>query len=114
MTTSPERLTQAREKARQQRKDRSDAGLTPNFTPAEKAARYPGSRKLATEANCWDCEGRDADPAVDWRIGNCVCPNCFLYGHRPYQHLAGTPKPRVLRCGEERELEFEFEFEFAT
>ena len=106
MTTPLESLAQGRDRARQQRKDRSAAGLTPNFTPAEKAARCPGSRQRAIAAQCWDCEGRDADPAVNWRIGNCVCSGCFLYRHRPYQHLAGTPMPRVLRYGEELEFEF--------
>ena len=56
-------------------------------TPLEKAKLKPESLRLAVNAKCYDCQGRDADPKVSWRIGNCECTDCPLYSVRPYQRL---------------------------
>lgn len=55
--------------------------------PIEKALENPKSLRLAINAKCYDCEGRDADPKVKWRIGNCQCHDCPLYPVRPYQYM---------------------------
>ena len=65
--------------------------------PIERARRNPRSLRAAIDAMCWDCQGRDADPAPRWRIGNCVCPDCPLYPLRPYQNRFGAPVPTRLR-----------------
>ena len=64
--------------------------------PIARAKRNPTSLRAAVNAMCWDCQGRDADPAPRWRIGNCLCPDCPLYSVRPYQHRHGTPAPKYL------------------
>ena len=67
------------------------------YDPIERAKRNPKSLRLAINANCWDCQGRDADPAPRWRIGNCEIPHCPLYPVRPYQSRYGTPMPDYMR-----------------
>lgn len=64
--------------------------------PIEKLAEAPTSLRAAVTAKCWDCQGRDADPAPKWRIGNCSCDTCPLHAVRPWQRLAGTAVPKVL------------------
>lgn len=64
------------------------------LNPQERASAHPQSLRFAVDAKCWDCEGGDDDPNVQWRIGNCVCPGCPLYPVRPHRHLAGKPTPR--------------------
>lgn len=54
------------------------------------------TRKLAIYAKCYDCVGGDADPAYQWRIGNCIIPGCALYRFRPFQDRCGKPKPKSL------------------
>jgi hypothetical protein len=75
---------------------RAAAATAERLDPTEKARRNPKSRSLAINAKCYDCEGRDSDPCVNWRIGNCKVPRCPLYPVRPYQHLHGTPTPPSL------------------
>lgn len=53
--------------------------------PIERAKRNPRSLRLAVNAKCYDCQGRDADPGVKRRIGRCEISNCSLYPVRPYQ-----------------------------
>lgn len=79
------------------REARLAQGLAPTQSPADKLAENPSSLRLAINAKCWDCEGRDADPAVNWRIGNCVIPKCPLYAVRPFQKHKGKPAPKVLQ-----------------
>jgi hypothetical protein len=67
---------------------RRKAAESPRLDPIEKAMRNPTSLRLAINAKCYDCEGRDADPNVRQRIGDCRVPKCPLYPVRPYQHLA--------------------------
>lgn len=55
------------------------------LNPIEKARNKPNSLRLAVNAMCFDCQGRDHDPKVKWRIGNCECKECPLYPVRPYQ-----------------------------
>ena len=50
---------------------------------------------------CYHCQGEDADPGWQWRIGNCEVTICPLMGHRPYQKLKDTPVPWRLRTQEE-------------
>ena len=71
-------------------------GRLERLDPIEKARKNPKSRRLAVNAKCYDCEGEDADPCVQWRIGNCTVPACPLYPVRPYQHLFGTSTPSSL------------------
>ncbi len=65
------------------------------MNPVERLAAHPGSMRRAVDAKCWDCQGRDGDPGVKWRIGNCeVGEACPLYLFRPYQRLLGTVAPK--------------------
>ena len=84
-------------KARAVLKAKREAARTIRRDPLEKACANPNSRRLAINAKCYDCKGRDADPCVEWRIGNCVCPDCPLYPVRPHQHLCGKPTPKALQ-----------------
>jgi hypothetical protein len=85
------------EKARQARKEMQEAGIPVKVkNPLEKLADKPQSLRRAIDAKCYQCEGEDADPAVKWRIGNCLCDDCALYMVRPYQRLKGTPTPKSL------------------
>ena len=65
--------------------------------PLELAARNPGNMRLAIAAKCWDCEGQNWDPCVEWRIANCVIPDCPLYPVRPHQELCREPAPKELQ-----------------
>ena len=71
------------------------------LTPTERSERAPGSLKLAIASMCYHCQGEDADPGWQWRIGNCEVTICPLMGHRPYQKLEGAPMPWRLRTQEE-------------
>lgn len=65
--------------------------------PMDRAASNPRSLRAAIDAMCWDCQGRDADPAPRWRIGNCETPSCPLHPHRPYQGRKGAAIPHYMR-----------------
>jgi len=69
------------------------AGEKLRLNPVEKAQKNPKSRTLAIAAKCYDCQGQDTDPSVNWRIGNCEIPECPLYPVRPHQKLFSTPIP---------------------
>jgi hypothetical protein len=87
----------ALEKARQARKTMQEAGIPVKVkNPLEKLADKPQSLRRAIDAKCYQCEGEDADPAVKWRIGNCLCADCALYAVRPHQRLKGTQTPKSL------------------
>ena len=62
-------------------------GLPGLKSPLEKPAENPGSLRLAINAKCYDCIGRDYDP--DWRgsIRHCACTDCPLYAVRPFRDL---------------------------
>ena len=66
------------------------------YDPIVKLAQNPKSLRTAINAKCWDCQGRDSDPAPRWRIGNCCMPDCPLYAVRPYQSNQSRPMPAVL------------------
>ncbi len=83
--------------AAEARARRKAEGLPATRTPVEAANQAPGSLRLAIRAMCWECEGRDEDPHVKWRIGNCQITDCPLWRHRPYQKQAGTPIPTSLQ-----------------
>ena len=68
------------------------------YDPLERAKQNPKSLRAAIDAMCWDCQGRDADPAPRWRIGDCTSPDCPLYPVRPYQGNQSRPMPDSLRC----------------
>lgn len=82
------------ERARQRQAEMRAAGIVPQRrNPIEKASANPNSLRAAIDAKCFDCEGGDADPRVQWRVGNCVCPDCPLYPVRPHQRLMGADMP---------------------
>lgn len=81
------------ERAREVLKAKARDGKLIRLDPIERAKRNPKSRRLAVNAKCFDCQGRDADPCVAWRIGNCEIPACALWPVRPHQHLFGKPTP---------------------
>lgn len=90
------------ELARQRRREMAERGETPaRLDPLEKARRNPTSLRLAINAKCFDCEGGDADPNVQARIGTCTITTCPLHPVRPYQHLAEgeTRSRRELQLG---------------
>ena len=68
-----------------------------NKTPLEKLAENPTSLRAAVNAKCYQCQGEDADPSVQWRIGNCEIPDCGLWEIRPYLGLEGKPVPKGLK-----------------
>jgi hypothetical protein len=69
-------------------------------SPAEAARQNPRSRRFAINAKCFDCQGGDADPCWQWRVGNCDISSCGLYPLRPHQRMAGKPVPPSLSCSE--------------
>lgn len=83
------------QKAQEIMRLRREAGIkTEMRDPLQKAAARPDSLRLAINAKCYDCIGRDGD--TDWRgsIRGCVCCDCPLYPVRPYQPKnsdAGVP-----------------------
>ena len=84
-------------KARAALKAKREASQAIRRDPVEKARANPNSLRLAINAKCYDCQGCDADPCVEWRIGNCECPECPLYPVRPYQDLCDKPTPKALQ-----------------
>ncbi len=86
------------ERARQRQAEMRAAGVpVQRRNPIEKANANPTNLRAAIDAKCFDCEGGDADPCIQWRIGNCVCPDCPLYPVRPHQRLFGADMPAALR-----------------
>lgn len=67
-----------------------------NRTPVEKLEDNPKSLRLSVNAKCYQCSGEDADPSVQWRIGNCEITDCALWAVRPYQDFSGRPVPKGL------------------
>lgn len=67
-------------------------------SPNEWASRQPKSLRLAINAMCYQCQGEDAGPSFQWRIGNCEIPTCGLFKVRPFQNMKGNPTPRGLKC----------------
>lgn len=67
------------------------------MTPTQKHNQNPKSLRLAINAHCYQCQGEDADPCVQWRIGNCEITTCALFSVRPYQKMEGSPIPASLR-----------------
>lgn len=66
------------------------------LNPIESARRNPASRAAAIRAMCWTCQGCDADPGVQWRVGNCQITECPLWPHRPWKAQRGKPMPVAL------------------
>jgi hypothetical protein len=88
--TEARRARRARlEEGRRRQRELREAG-TPveRLDPIERARRNPTSLRLAINARCYDCGGRDADPSWRARITECVIPACALYPVRPYQRGA--------------------------
>ena len=72
--------------ANRRRAEMKAQGIPPKvLDPLEKAAANPRSLRLAINAKCFDCEGGNADPAVQRRIGTCEIRTCPLWTVRPYQ-----------------------------
>lgn len=57
----------------------------PRLDPIERLATNPTSLRLAINAKCYDCQGQDADPNWQRRVGECGCTTCPLHAVRPYQ-----------------------------
>lgn len=95
------------EKARLAMSARRAAGeVSVHLTPVQKAIAKPTSRTFAIAANCYTCQGGNANSGVRWRIGNCTVgplkedeSGCALYAVRPYQRLLGRPIPTSIACG---------------
>ena len=67
------------------------------LSPSERARRTPRSLRLAINGHCYQCQGENADPSFQWRIGNCEIPDCSLWSVRPYQDMKDEPDPMGLR-----------------
>ena len=67
--------------------------------PLEKLAEMPLSLRRAVTAKCFQCEGEDSDPGVQWRIGNCEIADCALHPVRPFKPTLGAPMPTALKTG---------------
>jgi len=72
----------------------------PRRNPIEKLSDNPTSLRAAVTAMCFDCVGQDADPAWQWRVGNCECSTCPLHAVRPHQNQVGRRAPAVVTDGE--------------
>lgn len=79
-------MSTALEAARQKRREMAEQGIQVEFlNPLEKAAREPKSLRLAINAMCYDCQGRDADPNNRKRVMECQITTCPLHPVRPYR-----------------------------
>lgn len=76
----------ALEKAREAMQAKREAGeRVERLNPVEKAGKNPKSLRLAVNAKCYDCQGRDCDPGWRSRVGECSVVTCPLHPVRPYQ-----------------------------
>ncbi len=73
------------------------AGELRKRDPLEKWVENPTSLRLSIDAECYGCNGQDADPCWQWRVGNCHITDCPLWHVRPQQKLYGRPEPAALR-----------------
>lgn len=93
-TTPRERLEAARA-AKVAKRERGE--FVGTRTPLERLWDNPKSYRLAVLAKCYDCQGQNADPCWQWRVGNCSITGCGLHAVRPHQRYAGKPVPPALR-----------------
>lgn len=88
-TTEPARglpVASRVERMHQRARELREAGLQPErLDPIERARRNPTSLRLAINAKCFDCGGRDADPSWRARVTECAIPACALFPVRPFQ-----------------------------
>lgn len=91
-----EALARARA-ARRKMSAKDEARKLVRTTPLEKLAKRPTSLRLAVNAMCYQCQGENADPSVQWRIGNCEIKTCALHGVRPYRRHEGKEPPAWIR-----------------
>lgn len=56
------------------------------LNPIERLAKKPDSLRLAINAMCYDCQGRNCDPGVIDRIRHCAISDCPLFNVRPYRN----------------------------
>lgn len=70
----------------------------PAMSPAEKAAAFPTSAKLAIAAYCYhDCQGEVANNAHTTKLAirDCRIQDCNLWSNRPWQtNTFGHIKPK--------------------
>jgi len=66
-------------------------------SPMDKVRANPKSIRASVNAKCYDCQGQDADPSWQWRVGNCTATDCPLYGVRQHQRMLNRPIPAGLR-----------------
>ena len=71
------------QKARAKRAENIRLGIKP-LNPIERAKQNPKSMRLAINAQCYDCMGRESG----WKneVRNCPSKNCPLLGFRPYKN----------------------------
>jgi len=72
-------------RARRRQAELRATGQLERLDPLQRAATNPRSLRLAINAKCFDCEGGNADPSVQRRIGACEIRACPLWTVRPYQ-----------------------------
>ena len=90
-------------KVREALKRKREAGELGRMNPLEKSRANSKSWAAAIRAKCWQCQGEDADPNWQWRVGNCEIPDCGTYLRRPYQDMKGTKIPPSLRISTGRD-----------
>lgn len=78
-------MTKATDLANAAKKLMKEAGTLVILDPEQKHLADPKSFRKAVNLKCWDCQGRDSDPGVKSRIGNCPVTKCGLWTVRPYQ-----------------------------
>lgn len=66
------------------------------MNPLQRHHKNPKSLRRSIDAHCYQCQGEDADPCFQWRIGSCEITTCALYPNRPYQRMEGNPIPASL------------------
>ena len=76
-----EKLTEARQKQREQSEARVAAGLPARLNPGERARANPTSMRKAIDAQCWHCMGEEPG----WRrdVAGCTATGCYLWSWRP-------------------------------
>lgn len=73
--------------AKEKREQMKAEGIKVVFkNPIEKALENPKSLRLAINAKCFDCVGRDYDPNYRARIRDCTAVDvCSLHPLRPFR-----------------------------
>lgn len=98
-------MSKALEAARAAMRAKMDSGEgLERLDPIEKHLRSPSSLRLAINAKCFDCVGRDGDPNWRGRVSECSCTHCPLHSVRPYQRSQETPSSLDMYEAGKREI----------